>query len=164
MAVAPKKVFLDYTQEGLDRAYDQRTWARNAEALIALCPMVSAETRKRLRFTSHDYAASGDETLGVFPAGAANAPVAIFRRRGTCAFGRALRRPQPRQHSRSADSRYGGEDPPRRRLDLQQCGELWRRSGAAARARPIVGRPSVQRDAHDGLDQVLRARAPVQEW
>jgi arylformamidase len=78
MAVTPKKVFLDYTQEELDRAYDQRTWARNAEALIALCPMMSAGTRKRLRFSSHTYGATSGETLDVFRARAANAPVAIF--------------------------------------------------------------------------------------
>jgi arylformamidase len=73
-----KAVFLDYTQEELDRAYDQRNWAPNAEALIALGPIMSAETRKRLTFTSHNYGASADETLDVFPAGGATAPVAIF--------------------------------------------------------------------------------------
>ena len=78
IAEAPKKVFLDYTQEELDRAYDQRHWAPNAEALITLCPMMSAETRKRLRFTSHNYGASVDETLDVFPAGETIGPVAIF--------------------------------------------------------------------------------------
>jgi arylformamidase len=77
-AVAPTKVFLDYTQEELDRAYDQRAWAPNAEALIASGPVMSAETRKRLKFTSHNYGATRDETLDVFPASAANAPVAIF--------------------------------------------------------------------------------------
>jgi arylformamidase len=78
MAEPPKKVFLDYTQEELDRGYDQRNWASNAEALIALCPTMSAETRKQLRFTSHNYGASADETLDVFPAGGTTAPVAIF--------------------------------------------------------------------------------------
>ncbi|MBV8718539.1 MAG: alpha/beta hydrolase [Chloroflexi bacterium] len=78
MAVVPKKVFLDYTQEELDRAYDQRTWARNAEALIALRLMMSAQTRKRLTFTSHSYGPDPDETLDVFPSAAANAPIAIF--------------------------------------------------------------------------------------
>jgi arylformamidase len=40
--------------------------------------MMSAETRKELRFTSHNYGASADETLDVFPAGGTTAPVAIF--------------------------------------------------------------------------------------
>ena len=70
--------FLDYTHEELDQAYDQRNWAPNAEALIALSPMMSAETRKRLRFTSHNSGASPDETLDVFPTDDTSAPVAIF--------------------------------------------------------------------------------------
>jgi arylformamidase len=78
MADAAKKVFLNYTQEELDRAYDQRNWAPNAEQLIALSPVKSAETRKRLRFTTHSYGSAPDETLDVFPTDRANAPVAIF--------------------------------------------------------------------------------------
>src|ERR1700674_3394715 len=78
MADATKKVFLDYTQEELDRAYDQRNWARNAEELIALGRAKSAETRKRLRFSSQCYGASADETLDVFPADDTHAPLAIF--------------------------------------------------------------------------------------
>ena len=78
MADATKKVFLDYTQEELDRAYDQRNWARNAEELIALGRVKSADTRKRLKFSSHRYGASADEALDVFPADGTNAPLAIF--------------------------------------------------------------------------------------
>jgi arylformamidase len=78
MADATKKVFLDYTQEELDRAYDQRNWARNAEELIQLGRVKSAETRERLKFSSYSYGASVDETLDVFPADGTNAPLAIF--------------------------------------------------------------------------------------
>ena len=87
MAAAPKKVFLDYTQEELDRAYDQRNWAPNAEALIELSRVMSAETRKRLRFKSHNYGASPDETLDIFPTDVTNAPVAIFIHGGSWRFG-----------------------------------------------------------------------------
>jgi arylformamidase len=78
MADAAKKVFLDYTQEELDRAYDQRNWAPNAEQLIALSPVKSAETRKRLKFTTHSYGPTAHETLDVFAANSTNAPVMIF--------------------------------------------------------------------------------------
>ena len=78
MADAATKVFLDYTQEELDRAYDQRNWAPNAEQLIALSPVKSAETRKRLKFTTHSYGPTAHETLDVFPASSTNAPVMIF--------------------------------------------------------------------------------------
>src|ERR1700730_11818175 len=57
MADATNKVFLDYAQEELDRAYDQRNWAQNAKELIALGRVKSAETRERLKFNSHCYGA-----------------------------------------------------------------------------------------------------------
>ncbi len=31
---AAPKVYLDYTQADLDRAYDQRAWAANADAVL----------------------------------------------------------------------------------------------------------------------------------
>ncbi len=34
MSNSAPKVYLDYTQEALDRAYDQRNWASNADEII----------------------------------------------------------------------------------------------------------------------------------
>lgn len=76
--VTAEKVYLDYTQEELDRAYDQRSWAPNAQELIALGPIQSAESRKRITFASHSYGPRPAETLDVFSARVVNAPVVIF--------------------------------------------------------------------------------------
>jgi len=61
------KVYLDYTQEDLDRAYDQRVWADNAEAVIGGWKADSDAARKRFAFSTHAYGPHADETLDVFP-------------------------------------------------------------------------------------------------
>jgi arylformamidase len=87
MTVPTTKVFLDYSQEALDRAYEQRNWASNAEALIALGPLKSAETRRRFQFSTHRYGATPDESLDVFAARSRNAPLAIYIHGGSWRFG-----------------------------------------------------------------------------
>jgi arylformamidase len=76
-----RTVFLDYTQEELDRAYDQRAWVANAEALIARHGELSRAAKQRCRFTTERYGPHADEILDYFPAAAsagARAPVHIF--------------------------------------------------------------------------------------
>lgn len=76
--MAGSPVFLGYTQEALDRAYDQRAWAPNAQATIALYAALSAAARDALEHRSGiAYGDGPDEVLDLFPAGAANAPVHI---------------------------------------------------------------------------------------
>jgi arylformamidase len=72
------KVFLDYTQEELDRAYDQRVWAPNAAEVIKRYATTSAEVRSRVaRRADLAYGPTADEVLDVFPAGA-GAPMLVF--------------------------------------------------------------------------------------
>ena len=75
----PRKVFLDYTQEELDRAYDQRAWAPNAAHVIERYGTDSAAARARLSHTSDiAYGPSAEEVLDVFPAKRPKAPALVF--------------------------------------------------------------------------------------
>jgi arylformamidase len=72
------RVFLDYTQQELDRNFNQRGWASNAEAVIAKYKERSFESRKHLRLETVRYGASSDEILDIFPASTRNAPINVF--------------------------------------------------------------------------------------
>ena len=75
----PVKVFLDYTQEELDRAYDQFRWADNAAAVIRRYAQDSARVRKATPPRTEAYGKSSAEILDVFaPPAARNAPVFVF--------------------------------------------------------------------------------------
>jgi arylformamidase len=66
---ADPKVYLDYTQAGLDAAYDQKVWAPNREELVAWYGEESAKVRARLEHRrSVPYGPNDDETLDIFPA------------------------------------------------------------------------------------------------
>jgi arylformamidase len=60
-------VFLHYTQAELDRAYDQRVWAANAEQVIASYTTISREVKARYPFSTEHYGSGGDETLDIYP-------------------------------------------------------------------------------------------------
>jgi arylformamidase len=60
-------VFLHYTQEELDRAYDQRVWAANAESVIASYGELSRAVKTRYPHTTEHYGAGEDEVLDFFP-------------------------------------------------------------------------------------------------
>jgi arylformamidase len=78
-AVAGGKVFLDYTQEELDRAYDQTVWAPNQDELILRYGTRSAATRQRLKFKpAIAYGPTEDEVFDIFPADKALAPIHVF--------------------------------------------------------------------------------------
>jgi arylformamidase len=72
------RIFLNYTREELDRNFNQRVWASNAEAVIARYGERSFETRKRLRRETARYGESTDEVLDIFPALSRHAPVNVF--------------------------------------------------------------------------------------
>lgn len=73
------KVFLDYTQEELDRAYDQTVWAPNQDELIARYATRSAATRQRLKFKPDiAYGPTADEVLDFFPTDKEAAPIHVF--------------------------------------------------------------------------------------
>ena len=72
-----KTVFLHYTQEELNRNFDQRSWVSNALEVIGRYPLLSEATRKRFDYRSAAYGSAPDETLDIFPA-RSGGPVQIF--------------------------------------------------------------------------------------
>jgi arylformamidase len=78
--VVGPKVFLDYTQEELDRAYDQRVWAANAPEVIARYTSASNEVKRKYPHRTLRYGAHEDEVLDLFPPVRAtgSVPVHIF--------------------------------------------------------------------------------------
>jgi arylformamidase len=72
------KVFLDYTQEELDRAYEQRVWAANREEVVARYGLQSEAVRRRHRHFDLAYGPTPDETLEVVPAAGPKAPVHLY--------------------------------------------------------------------------------------
>ena len=70
-------IYLNYSQEELDRAYDQRVWAQNAEEAIARFAQSSSEVRIGRRCMDFRYGDAADETLYVFPTAAPKAPMHI---------------------------------------------------------------------------------------
>lgn len=78
-ARAQQMVFLGYTQDELDKAYDQRVWAPDAQKIIERYATDSAAARSRLPPRTERYGEAEAETLDIFaPAGAAGAPVMVF--------------------------------------------------------------------------------------
>src|SRR5262249_24887650 len=74
---AEAKVFLDYTQAELDRAYDQLAYAPDRDAIMARHAQHSAGVRERLKHEVFRYGDGPLEELRVFPAGP-GAPVFAF--------------------------------------------------------------------------------------
>jgi arylformamidase len=73
------KVYLNYDQKELDRNYDQRAWALNADEIIARWITSSAAARSSFRHrTDLAYGSTEDEKLDIFPAARAGAPIVVF--------------------------------------------------------------------------------------
>jgi len=74
-----EKVFLHYTQEELNRNFDQRAWVPNALEVIARYAPSSAATRARFAHRANvAYGPGADETLDIFPAEGSGRPVQVF--------------------------------------------------------------------------------------
>ncbi|WNV77054.1 alpha/beta hydrolase [Geodermatophilus sp. DSM 44513] len=71
-------MFLDYTQEQLDAAYDQAEWAPNREEVIAEYASLSQAVRGRYEPQNFRYGPGEDEDLDVYPTTAARAPIVVF--------------------------------------------------------------------------------------
>jgi arylformamidase len=72
-------VFLDYSQDDLDKAYDQRNWAANAGEVIKRYSTDSIAARAKYPPRTERYGQSEAETLDIFaPAGARGLPVMVF--------------------------------------------------------------------------------------
>lgn len=73
------KVYLDYDQAELDRAYTQTAWAPNAEEIIRWYGTKSAEVRGRLKHQANiAYGESPAEVLDFFPTERPGAPICVF--------------------------------------------------------------------------------------
>lgn len=79
LAQTRQMIFLGYTQDELDKAYDQRVWAPDAQAIIDRYARDSAAVRGRMPPRTERYGDGQAETLDVFaPPGAGGAPVMVF--------------------------------------------------------------------------------------
>ena len=90
------KVFLDYDQAALDRAYDQTQWAPNMQAVLQRRAAASDAVRARLAPPrSFAYGPSAIERLDVYPTARPAAPVMIFLHGGAWRGGDARSQAYP---------------------------------------------------------------------
>ncbi|MGH7907322.1 MAG: alpha/beta hydrolase [Candidatus Binataceae bacterium] len=79
MAANAAKIFLHYSQEELDRNYNQRAWVSNADELMGRWASNSAAVSARIAHRADvSYGPSADEVLDIFTAHQANAPILVF--------------------------------------------------------------------------------------
>src|SRR5687768_14468354 len=76
-ATATPKVYLDYTQAELDRAYTQTEWAPNSRDVLRRQSEQSAVVRAHFPPQTFAFGPSAHETLDVFATGGSNAPVHV---------------------------------------------------------------------------------------
>jgi arylformamidase len=85
------KVFLDYTQEQLDLAYDQLHWAPNRDAIQAEIRKTCAAVRQAMPPRTERYGKSEMQVLDIFaPIGASRVPVLVFLHGGAWLRGSRL--------------------------------------------------------------------------
>lgn len=72
------RVFLDYTQEQLDAAYDQRVWSSNRDDVVAQYASLSDEVRERYVPQRFQYGPDEDEDLDVYATTTPSAPIVVF--------------------------------------------------------------------------------------
>jgi arylformamidase len=72
------KVFLDYTQQELDDAFEQILWAPNFETLRRERTARCAALRQSLKHVEVRYGTGPDETLEILPTAKAGAPILLF--------------------------------------------------------------------------------------
>lgn len=71
------KVYLDYTQDELDKAYTQAAWAPNMRDVLARQSEASAKLRATLPPRTFNYGPGPDETLDVFASETTKAPIHV---------------------------------------------------------------------------------------
>src|SRR5688500_7593781 len=88
--MAADRVFLDYDQAALDRAYEQVHWAPNMQELLERRGRDSEAVRARLgRPRTEAYGPSAIETLDIYATPSPNAPVFVFLHGGAWLRGTA---------------------------------------------------------------------------
>jgi arylformamidase len=91
MDMPTDKVFLDYTQEQLDQAYDQLYWAPQRDTIQAEIRKACEAVRQAMPPRTERYGKSDMQLLDIFaPAGAAKAPVLVFLHGGAWLRGSRL--------------------------------------------------------------------------
>jgi arylformamidase len=86
-----RKVFLDYTQAELDRAYDQLVWAPHRDAIQAEIRQDCEAVRRKMPPRTERYGRSEAQLLDIFaPAGAVRAPVLVYLHGGAWLRGSRL--------------------------------------------------------------------------
>ena len=84
------RVFLDYDQAALDRAYDQPSWAPNMQEVLGRRAAASDAVRARLGAPrSFAYGPASIERLDLYPTSRPNAPVMVFLHGGAWRGGEA---------------------------------------------------------------------------
>ncbi len=79
LSAQPKPVFLDYTQEQLDKAYDQSFWAPQMAELEAGDGATSSEVRRKMPPRTERYGASDGDLIDIFtPPNARDVPILVF--------------------------------------------------------------------------------------
>jgi len=105
------KVFLDYTQEELDRAYDQSAYAPNREQILSRIAHTSELARRRLgpaeRFS---YGETAIEGLDLYRAKAERAPICVFVHGGAWRAGLARDYAFPAETFMRAGAHYAALD------------------------------------------------------
>jgi arylformamidase len=105
------KVFLDYTQAELDRAYDQANWAPNIQHVIKRYGTASEAVRKRLGPPKTvSYGLSAIETLDIHAAKKTGAPILVFLHDGAWRSGRAAEYAGPAETFVNAGAHYVAVD------------------------------------------------------
>src|SRR5260221_2079179 len=75
----PTKVFLDYTQEQLDQAYDQLVWAPHRDTIQAGIRKECEAVRQAMPPRTERYGKSDVQFLDIFaPKGASRVPVVVY--------------------------------------------------------------------------------------
>jgi arylformamidase len=105
------KVFLDYDQEALDRAYDQAAYAPNREQLLARLAHTSELVRRRLGAPErHAYGSAPIEALDLYRAKRAPAPILVFVHGGAWRAGLARDYAFPAEMLTGAGAHYAALD------------------------------------------------------
>jgi arylformamidase len=89
-ALGQTKVFLDYDQAALDRAYDQAQWASNMQQVLRRRALASDAARGRIGGPrTFSYGVTQVEQLDLYPTSRPNAPIVVFLHGGAWRGGQA---------------------------------------------------------------------------
>ncbi len=126
---ASPPVFLDYTQEQMDIAYDQSFWSPDINGLQAGDGTASAAVRQKMPPRTVQYGPGAKDLIDIFtPANASGVPVMVFiRKQGAWLFNTRLDASYPRPYRGTG---RGLSTPDFESLRSSPCRRWWRIAGA----------------------------------